>query len=71
MAQVLEEFERELEPLLPAEKVAGFKALVRRKLNGFAGDVIDLLRLEGTARNGAAIDVEDRLFPDGRHQGDN
>lgn len=66
MAQLLEEFEREIEPHVSAGASQAFKALVRRKLNSFSNDVIDLLKLDGTERNGSAIDLEDRLFPNGR-----
>lgn len=70
MAQLLEEFERELEPLLPAETASAFKALVRRKLNSFADDVTESMKLVlGQAeKNGAAQDIEDRLFADTRNQ---
>lgn len=65
MAQTLEVFEEKIEPLIPANVAEEFKALVRRKLNGFASDVVELLELENQAKNGYAQDVVDRLFPDG------
>lgn len=68
MAQLLEEFERELEPRLPQPVAEGFKAMVRRKLNAFATDVTDLLERDGEAKNGIAQDIEDRLFPDKRQR---
>lgn len=65
MAQTLEEFEKKIEPLLPADVAEEFKALVRRKLNAFAADVEELLALEDKAKNGYAEEIVDRLFPDG------
>lgn len=65
MAQLLEEFEKELEPRLPSEVAQDFKALVRRKLNAFAADVTDVMAGTGE-KNGAAQDLEDRIFPDNR-----
>lgn len=66
MAQTLEVFEEELEPLLPKEAAENFKALVRRKLNGFASDMVALISDPGKALNGAAQDTKDRLYPDGK-----
>lgn len=67
MAQLLEEFEAELEPRLPQGVADAFKALVRRKLNAFATDVTDLLAGgDDTVKNGAAQALEDGLFADTR-----
>lgn len=65
MAQLLEEFERTIEPLVPEEQAKTFKAMVRRKMNALAVDAADLMNLEGVAVNGYAQDIKDRLFPDG------
>lgn len=65
MAQTLEEFEKHIEPLVPAEVASHFKALVRRKMNALAADVIELIELEDKAKNGVAQDIADRLWPDG------
>lgn len=67
MAQLLEEFERELEPLLPAEAVQNFKALVRRKLNVLASDIVEAIgdTREGLLRNGSAEALKQQLHPDG------
>lgn len=65
MAQTLEVFEEQIEPLVPAEVAGNFKALVRRKMNALAADCIELLELEDQAKNGVAQDIADRLFPDG------
>lgn len=64
MAQTLEEFERDIEPRIPPEVAATFKALVRRKFEAFSVDVIEVLGLEETVMNGAAQDIKDRLHPD-------
>lgn len=65
MAQLLEEFERSIEPLIPADVSADFKAYVRRKMNALAADAVELLELEDTAINELATDLKDRMFPDG------
>lgn len=69
MAQLLEAFEAELEPRLPGGVSADYKALVRRKLNAFASDLTDLLGRQsaGEVKNGAAQDIEDRLYADTRN----
>lgn len=66
MAQLLEEFENEIEPLVPADAAAKFKAMARRKMNALAVDCVELMNLEGTqqAINGHAQDIRDRLHPD-------
>jgi len=71
MAQLLEEFERELEPLLPADVVADFKALVRRKLNVFASDISEKLQdvERGLVQNGAGQAIRDSLHADGPEHG--
>lgn len=68
MAQLLEEFERTIQPLIPEEQAQEFKALARRKLNALAVDAIDLMKLGDMAINGAAQDIRDRIAPDGAAQ---
>lgn len=65
MAQLLEAFEEQIEPLIPAGVSADFKALVRRKFNALAADSVELLELEDKAINELATDIKDRLFSDG------
>jgi len=68
LAQVLEEFEEKIAPLLPepaSEVVENFKGLVRRKMNALAVDAIDVNSVGGHI-NGYAIEVRDRLHPEGR-----
>ena len=64
MAQMLEEFEREIEPRLPVEAAQNFKALVRRKITALAVDCLEVMDLEDTAMNGVARDIKDRIHPD-------
>lgn len=64
MAQLLEEFEKEIEPRLPAEVAQAYKALVRRKVTALAVDCLEVMDLEDTAMNGAARDIKDRISPD-------
>lgn len=69
MAQVLEKFERELLPHLPADlngEVQDFKGFVRAKINALATDAVDLLELGDTQQNGLALEFRDRLSPTGR-----
>lgn len=67
MAQILEAFERDIEPHLPPDAagvIQDFKALVRMRLSSLADDAADVL---GSAQiNGAALDIRDRLHPAGR-----
>lgn len=67
MAQTLEWFEEEIEPLIPGDLAKEFKALVRRKMNALAADASELLELsEGDkVENELATDIKDRLYPDG------
>lgn len=64
LAQTMEEFERTIEPLIAAEVSTAFKALVRRKFGALTKDATDLLELDGEM-NGIALDMRDRLSPDG------
>jgi hypothetical protein len=70
MAQVLEAFEHNIEPLLRTEDkgtIQDFKGLVRARLNALATDAVDIIDLGDTAAvNGAALDIRDSLSPTGR-----
>lgn len=68
MAQLLEVFEEEIEPLISSEQAKKFKALARRKMGALAADAVELLNLENMAINGAAQDIRDRVFADGAAQ---
>lgn len=68
MAQVLETFEKLIEPLLPKDKqtekvVKDFKALIRARINALAVDACDVM---GNDLNGAGQELRDRLDPEGR-----
>lgn len=66
LAQVLEDFERRLEPHLPpsaAGEVQAFKGLVRARMNALAVDAIDIYTLG--ERNGLAQEFRDSLHPTG------
>lgn len=70
MAQVLEVFERTIEPLLPEsdqnrKKIEDFKALTRMRLNALAVDACDVMDGE-VEINGAGQDVRDKLHHGGR-----
>lgn len=72
LAQVLDSFEKEIQPHLPAGtegQVQDFKGLCRARFNALAVDAIDLMNLGGDAINGAGQDVKDRLEPTGRPRG--
>jgi hypothetical protein len=60
----LEEFERTIEPLVPAEVSQEFKALVRRKIGDIPKEAEDLMGLDGEM-NGYAQDMKDRIHVDG------
>ena len=64
MAQLLEEFEKEIEPRIPHDVAQAYKGLVRRKITALAVDCFEVMDLEDTAMNGAARDIKDRLHPD-------
>ena len=69
MAQVLEAFERDIEPNLPSGmegETQSFKGLVRARINALASDSVDIMALDGSVPNGAAQDLRDRLHPTGR-----
>lgn len=69
MAQLLELFEKSIEPHVPAPAAQKFKSEVRRKVNALAVDACDVMNLDSnTVINGAAQDVRDRLFADGAAQ---
>jgi hypothetical protein len=64
MAQLLEEFERDIEPRIPQEVATAYKALVRRKVTALAADCLEVMDMENTVMNGAARDLKDRIHPD-------
>lgn len=63
MAQTLEDFEKQIEPLIPQEVAERFKGTVRRKINALACDVCELFDLEdgGQDFNGYAREMRDKL----------
>jgi len=66
LAQVLDAFERDIEPHLPpaaAGNIQSFKGLVRVRLDALARDASDVVDAEV---NGAAQEVRDRLHTTGR-----
>lgn len=70
MAQVLEAFEEQIEPLLPEsanDERQNFKGLVRARINALATDAVDLMSLSGQEQNGVALDLRDQLHPTGRN----
>lgn len=70
MAQLLEEFERSIEPLIATQEAHRFKSLVRRKFNALAADFQELLDLDDRAsKNELAQEIVDQLFADGRLPG--
>lgn len=70
MAQVLENFEQVIEPHLSSEAAGAIqdhKGLVRARMNALATDASEIMALgEDTAQNGLAIEIRDRLHPEGR-----
>jgi hypothetical protein len=65
MAQVLDEFEKEIEPRIPKAQAQTFKALVRRKIDAFTVDVIEVMKLAPDQEiNAHAQSVKDSLHPD-------
>lgn len=69
-AQLLDDFEKNLVPLIPTEHgpaVDQFKSTVRKKLSAFAVDLTDVLELDKDGElNGYAIQIRDRVHPGGR-----
>jgi hypothetical protein len=69
LAQTMEAFEQLIEPHVaqaaPSD-VDDFKGLLRAKFNALATDAADVMNLTDTALNGYAIDLTDRLYPNGR-----
>jgi len=69
MAQLLELFEKSIEPHVPEQAAQKFKSEVRRKVNALAVDACDVMNMDSnTVINAAAQDVRDRLFADGAAQ---
>lgn len=66
MAQLMEEFERDIQPLIPSTEAHRFKSTVRRKLNALGDDVQELVEMDdGVRTNELAEALLDRIFPDG------
>lgn len=68
MAQILEGFERDIEPCLGPEAsgaIQSFKGLLRARMNSLATDAEDFLTTT-TVRNGVALEQRDALSPTGR-----
>ena len=62
MAQVLEQFERDVEPHLPDGVADQFKGTVRQKLHALALDACEIMSLQpGEEMNQAAVDLRDQL----------
>lgn len=72
LAQAMEAFEEMIEPHLPPgteEQASTFKGLIRAKFNALAVDATDVMNLTDNAEiNGFAIEMKDRLYPNGRPQ---
>lgn len=67
MAQLLEEFEKDVEPLIPTEVADKFKGTVRRKLHALSLDACEIISLQpGEELNGAVIELRDRMHAEGR-----
>jgi hypothetical protein len=72
MAQILDQFEQEVEPHLPSDVAENFKGTIRRKLHALALDACEVMTLKpGEAINGAFIELRDRIQGDARdpHRG--
>lgn len=70
LAQLLEEFERDVEPHLPRDVSENFKGTCRRKLHALYLDAADMIRLKpGEIVNGYALELANRLSPEGRPTG--
>lgn len=67
LAQLLEEFEQTVEPHLPNDVAAHFKGTCRRKLHALYLDAADMIQLKpGEVVNGYALELANRLSPEGR-----
>jgi hypothetical protein len=67
MAQLLEDFEKHVEPHLPPGVAAQFKGTVRRKLHALALDACEIISLKpGEELNGHVVELRDRLHIEGR-----
>ena len=67
MAQLLEQFEREVEPHIPPDVAEQFKGTTRQKLHALALDAIGILYLQpGEELNQAAVDLRDQVSHDQR-----
>jgi hypothetical protein len=62
MAQLLEQFERDVEPHIPPEAADQFKGTVRQKLHALALDACEIMSLQpGEELNGAAVELRDQV----------
>lgn len=67
MAQLLEEFEKTIEPLIPRDVADKFKGTVRRKLHALALDACEIISLKPNEElNGAMVELRDRMHIEGR-----
>ena len=67
MAQLLEEFERDVEPLISPDVAAKFKGTVRRKLHALALDSCEIITLKPDEElNGVVVELRDRMHAEGR-----
>lgn len=67
MAQLLEDFEENVEPRLPEDVAQNFKRMVRRKLHALALDSCEIINLKpGEELNGEIVALRDRLHIEGR-----
>lgn len=68
MAILLDEFERQVEPHIPADVAERFKGRVREKMHALALDSVHVLALRpGEEINAAATELRDQLATSGRH----
>lgn len=62
MAQLLEDFEKNVQPHLPPDVAEDFKGMTRRKLHALALDACEIIHLKpGEEMNGVAVELRDRL----------
>ncbi len=62
MAQLLDEFDAEIAPLIPEDKASHFKGIVRQKLHALALDAIETFQLpSGVEVNAVAVELRDDI----------
>lgn len=64
MAQFLDYFEEQIEPLISKEISDDVKAMARRKFGALASDVCEVIELKDDAMNGYARELKDKIHPD-------